>query len=123
MLKSNLVMSYPYKSENRIQQEMFMWHWNKYSHQRGLLFHIPNGGARSSREGKLFKDIGVIPGVADLCYLHDGVAYFIEVKNALGKQSTKQEKWEFRVRGEGFDYYIVRTLEEFQQIIQKINVF
>ena len=59
-------MKYTYKSENRIQQECFMWHWNTYPEQRGLLFHIPNGGARSKREGRLFKDIGVFPGVADL---------------------------------------------------------
>ena len=110
-------MQSTYKSENRIQQEMFMWHWNNFPEQRGLLFHIPNGGARSSREGKLFKDIGVIPGVADLCYLCRGRAIFFEVKNSIGKQSKKQRDWQNKVEGQGFMYYIVRDLEEFERLI------
>ena len=106
-----------HKSENRIQQEMYMWFHNTYPDLRGCLFHVPNGGARSRREGALFKEIGVVPGVADLFFMYEGTTTLIEVKNALGKQSKKQLDWEVLMRTNGFEYYIVRTLEEFQYII------
>ena len=48
-------MGKTYKSENRIQQECYMWFHNTYPEYRGLLFAVPNGGARSAIEGKLFK--------------------------------------------------------------------
>ena len=108
------------QSEDRLQQICFLWHWNEYPDQRGLLFHVPNGGNRNAREGAKFKTMGVIPGVSDLIFLYDGVAHFIELKNEKGVQSKRQKNWEALVKAERFPYYIVRSLDSFQILIETI---
>ena len=108
------------KSEERIQQECYNWFHNTYPNLRGLLFHVPNGGARSSREGSMLKKVGVVPGVSDLIFLYRGQAYFIEMKNEYGKQSTKQFVWQKKVEAQNFKYFICRTLESFIELIELI---
>lgn len=108
------------KSEDRIQQECFMWFNNTYPHLRGCLFSVPNGGARSSQEGKLLKATGLWPGVSDLLFMLNGVTTCIEMKTPTGTQSTNQKIWAKQIRGVGFKYYIVRSTEEFKTIITNI---
>jgi hypothetical protein len=43
--------------------------------------------------------------------------FFIEVKNAKGKQSEDQEKFQNRVESMGYSYFLVRSLQEFKQSI------
>ena len=109
-----------YKSENRIQQECYMWFHNTFPHLRGSLFAVPNGGARSPFEGKLFKETGVVPGVADMLLMVSGKTYCFEMKNALGHQSKKQIAWERHITNQGFNYYIIRDLSLFQEIVNRI---
>lgn len=108
------------KSENRIQQECFIWFWNTYPEFRKLLFAVPNGGARSAQEGKLLKMTGVVAGVSDMLLMIKGKTYCFELKNTYGKQSKVQKDWEYRVKKQGFDYYVVRSLNEFQTYVNKI---
>lgn len=108
------------KSEDRIQQECYMWFHNEYPDLRGLLFHPPNGGARNAREGAKFKTMGVYPGVSDFILLHAGRAYCIELKNSIGVQSKVQKEWEEAVKNQGFYYVVVRSLEEFKSEIERI---
>ncbi len=108
------------KSEDRIQQECYRWFHNTYPALRGLLFHVPNGGKRDGREAKKLKTMGVVPGVADLIFLYNGNCYLIELKNEKGIQSPTQKKWQKTVTENGFDYYIVRNLDEFKELILKL---
>lgn len=112
--------SIPYKSENRIQQECCMWFHNEYEQFRGLLFAVPNGGARSSTEGALLKATGVISGVSDLLLMVDTETFCFELKNFYGHQSDNQRKWQKLVEREGFKYYIIRDLKQFQEIVKPI---
>ena len=59
-------MGKTYKSEDQIQHECYKWFHNTYPHLRGLLFAVPNGGARSALQGKIFKMTGVVAGVSDM---------------------------------------------------------
>ena len=63
------------RSSEDLEQEVVMqWvHMNtgKWP-ELALLHHIPNGGARSSREGAKLKRMGVLAGVADLRDGHAG---------------------------------------------------
>lgn len=113
-------MAKSYKSEDRIQQECYMWFWNTYPNYRRLLFHVPNGGARSASEGKLFKLIGVVSGVADLLLMVNGTTYCFELKNKYGVQSASQKAWEILVKREGFEYHLIRSLLDFQSIVKTI---
>jgi hypothetical protein len=113
-------MDRTYKSENRIQQECYMWFHNTYPHLRGLLFAVPNGGARSITEGKLFKQTGVVAGVSDMILLYDATPYCFELKTILGSQSQKQKEWQAKVESQFISYYVIRSLNEFQTIVKTI---
>lgn len=64
-----------------------------------MWFHVPNGGARSKAEAGIFKALGVMPGVFDLCFLWrpgdadnvKGSVGFIELK-APGKILSDPQK-------------------------------
>ena len=100
-------------TELQLQAQIFQYHWNNYPKQRGLLFHV-NNKARNSIEGNKFKAIGVIPGVSDLVYLKPGgKPLFIELKIESGSQSTIQKTWQQTVENNGYQYIIIRSLEEF----------
>lgn len=109
-----------YKSEDRIQQECYMWFHNTYPQYRGLLFAVPNGGARSAVQGKIFKMTGVVPGVADMLLMVNGNIFCFELKNKFGTQSPQQKNWQLLVQREGFKYYIVRTKKLFEEIVTNI---
>lgn len=53
-------------------------------------FAIPNGGWRSKTEAAILKGQGVRAGVPDLCLIHEGKPYFLELKAEGGKASIKQ---------------------------------
>jgi len=113
-------MSRDHKSEERIQQECYMWFNNDYPELRGLLFHVPNGGARAGKEGKKLKLVGVVPGVSDLILLYNSKPYCFELKNDYGRQSINQREWEKKVNKQNINYRIITSLKEFQFVIKKI---
>ena len=108
------------KSEDRIQQEIYVEFNNKYPNLRGCLFHVPNGGTRDKREAQKLKYMGVYPGVSDLIFLFDAKCYLIELKNEIGTQSPSQKDWESTVKKQGFEYVIFRTSEETLEYIDNI---
>jgi len=93
---------------------------NTYIYLRGLFFRIKNED-HNRVTGARNKATGVIPGVADSCLLvPGGNAVFIEFKIPGGKQSEKQANWELTVTRVGYSYYIIHTLEEFQNLCRKL---
>jgi hypothetical protein len=59
--------------------------------ERGCVWwHCPNGGARSKVEAAIFAGLGVKAGVADLCILHDGRFYALELKAPGGRSTAAQ---------------------------------
>ena len=44
-------------------------------------FHVGNGGYRTPLEAKVFKSLGVRPGVPDLIIINDGRTYGLELKS------------------------------------------
>ena len=107
-------------SEDRIQQECYLWFHNTYPHLRGLLFAVPNGGARAAQEAKKFKLTGVVSGVSDMLFMYQGKTYCLELKTEKGYQSKNQKKWQDTVVNEGFDYIIIRDLTKFKRVINFI---
>jgi hypothetical protein len=107
-------------SEDRFQQNCYLWFHNKYPEHRGLLFHCPNGGNRNAREGAKFKAMGVWSGVADLLFIWNGILYCIELKTPTGTQRKEQREWATIVGNQGLEYYIVREQEVFEELIEHI---
>lgn len=62
--------------------------------------------------------MGVRSGVSDLIVLLKEKVLFIELKNEVGKQRENQKDFETLVQKLGFNYYLIRTLEEFKTIIE-----
>lgn len=106
--------------ESNTQIACVKWFRLRYPAYARLLFAVPNGGARSAVTGAIMKAEGVVAGVADLILLlpngnHHGLC--IEMKTKTGYQSSSQKEWEKEVYGHGYDYAVVRSLEEFQKVI------
>lgn len=84
------------------------------------LFSVPNGGWRSPVEAAIMKGEGMVAGVADLILLipnGNHHALCIEMKAPKGVQSKSQKDWQKEVTQNGYAYVIVRSFEEFKQVI------
>lgn len=104
------------EAEERLQAQGYMWFHNTYPHFRGLLCYNHNN-SRNAIEGAKNKAMGLQRGRSDMVLYLKGRAYMIEWKTEHGKQHGKQKEWQTTVEAQGFSYYIVRSVEEFKQII------
>ena len=106
--------------ESNTQIACVRWFRFQFPDMARSLFSVPNGGARDRITGAIMKAEGVVAGVADLILLipngnHHGLC--IEMKTKRGYQSDSQKEWEKEVNSHGYDYAVVRSLEEFQKVI------
>jgi hypothetical protein len=110
-------------SEDILQAEIYKWYKNNYClihHQpRHSIFSVPNGGLRSKKEAMKLKATGVVAGVSDLIVVQPDRVVFVELKTPTGRQSPEQIEFEKTVTSLGFEYMLVRSLEEFQEKIKK----
>lgn len=104
------------KSEARIQQEIVLWFHNTYPELRGLLCYN-NNNSTGGRRATLNKYLGVIPGRSDMVFYFNKQAFMIELKTEKGKQQPIQKKWEVTIKDQGFEYYIIRNLEDFKVLV------
>ena len=105
-------------TENQLQQQIIIWYKNNYQmHGKGLIFSVPNGGSRHILEAKTLKATGQMAGVSDLIILNpNGKTIFVESKIEKGVQSDAQKLFQSKVEALGFEYYIIKSLEQFKQI-------
>ena len=103
-------------TEARIQQECYMWFHNTYPALRGLLCYNLNN-SKNKIDGSINKSLGLQPGRSDMVLYIKGKAIMLEFKTPTGVQSKKQKEWEMVIKREGFEYHIIRSLEEFKYIV------
>lgn len=117
------------QEEHKIQCACVKWFGYAHPELRGLLFAVPNGGARSKATAGMLKAEGVTAGVSDLILLvprcraniTENNAASIEIKHALciemktakGRQSPEQKAWQAKVEKFGYKYVVCRSLDEF----------
>ena len=58
-----------------------------------------------------------VNGYPDATFFKDGKTFFVEFKTAIGKQSELQKYVESELIKQGFKYFLIRDLKEFQKII------
>ena len=105
-------------TEDQLQQQIVTYFKNNFQINRtGLIFAVPNGGSRNVLEAKKMKFTGVLSGVSDLIAIIPKKILFIELKAEKGIQSDNQKDFEVRVNELGFEYYIIRSLEQFKEMI------
>lgn len=113
-------LSYPMDSEAKIQQVCYTYFHNNHPQLRGLLcYNLNNSKNRIS--GAINASLGLQAGRSDLVYYRKGRAYMIEMKTPEGKQSPKQKEWQKLIESEGFEYVIIRSLDEFKDFLKRVE--
>lgn len=115
--------------EHQLQVKCVKWFNYQYPNLRGLLFAIPNGGRRDETTAKKLKAEGVVAGVADLFLaipryklggsytVHHGLFIEMKTEDKGSRQRPSQREFEGNVRMMRYDYHIVRTFDEFVELI------
>ena len=121
--------------ESDIQRNCIKWIRAQYPNV--VCFSIPNGGRRDKIGAAILKSEGLLAGAADLFLAHPKVEYssynfqeydddsanythgiFLEIKTPTGRQSESQKEFEKKVLANGYDYRIVRSLDQFMKIVK-----
>ena len=63
------------------------------------------------------KATGLVPGISDLIVVQPNRCIFIELKLEKGKQQPSQIAFEQKIKALGFEYYMVRSLDEFKVVV------
>ena len=121
------------QEEHNLQCACVKWFAYQHPELAGLLFAVPNGGARSKATAGKLKAEGVVAGVADLILLKphfrkgvyfsdmiplDAYALCIEMKTKKGYQSPEQKAWQAKVEDMGYKYVVIRSLDDFINTIE-----
>ena len=114
----------------RVCVAKFRAHWPQYAK---LLFAVPNGGGRSKVEAGIMKAEGVTAGVSDtillvpnddyhgLCIEFKCIKTYVEdgkFKKKNTYQEPEQKAWQKEVEKVGYKYAVVRTEDEFFELIE-----
>lgn len=99
--------------------------WNKLCEKQYPLlewiFHCPNGGGRSKSESGILKAMGVKPGIPDFMLPFQSGAYIglgIELKSSEGRLSDDQRKWLQYAHSQGWCVAVVRTLDQYIDVVR-----
>lgn len=116
-------------AESKIQQACIRWFRYAFPEYAYCLIAVPNGVATTQSQGRILKAEGMVAGAADLLLLVPQQGYgclCMEMKTPTGRQQLTQKIWQKEIEKVGNKYVIVRSLEEFCQIVceylGKVNV-
>lgn len=84
--------------------------------------HPPNGGGRSRAEAGILKAMGVRAGTPDILIVHQGRAFWIELKAPKGRVEASQERCHTDLMLAGADVDICRSLEEVERRLKLWNI-
>ena len=101
------------KSEGKIQQECVIYFRNNNLKTNNLMFSVPNEG-KSVVEQMYKKSLGMLSGVSDTIIILSNKVIFCEFKDATGKQSDNQKMFQNKVETLGFEYWLIRNIEDFK---------
>lgn len=110
----------PANDEHKIQCACVKWFRLEYPKLKDMLFAIPNAARRSARNGAYMKDEGMLPGVADLILLKSNRFYgalCVEMKKPGEYQRPVQREWQKECEANGNKYVVVRSLDEFIDVV------
>ncbi len=110
-------------SEKCLQMTCKQWLDKSDLWSRLLIFHVANERKGSFGTAMHFKRMGVRPGVADWLVFVPGRAVAIELKNDEGEQNADQERFQHQWETAGNLYFLARTLEEFQGVVNGVALF
>lgn len=109
-------------NESEIQKNCILWFRLQYKEYAKVIFAVPNGGKRNSREAGRMKSEGVTSGVSDVILLISRNGFnslCIEFKTPKGKQTDLQREWQEHAERHGNKYVICRSFEDFRGVVQE----
>lgn len=119
-------MSYK-MTESKLQEACITWFRYNYPKLKLCLFAVPNAlyiyGVSKEKlrnAGVKQKREGLIAGIPDLVLVNNGKVYGIEMKLPYNKLQPVQEEVHKAWKEQGIEVYVVRTKEEFQELIKSI---
>lgn len=104
-------------TEDQLQAKCHQLTWNYFPQLRRKWWAVPNGGHRNPVEAKKLQACGVIPGVWDIHFYVQSRLLIIEMKVEYNKLSQPQEAWRDLMVGEGADWVVVRTVEQWKHAV------
>jgi hypothetical protein len=112
--------------ESSTQISCVKWFRMQFPEYGNLLFSIPNGGKRNVITAMILKAEGALAGVPDLFLslpkLDSNMVWthglYIEMKTCKGTQSKEQKDFMLRVRVHGYQYEVVRSVDDFIKVIK-----
>ncbi len=104
--------------ESKLQSECVRWFRIRFPD--GLIFAIPNGGARTIKTATYLKKEGVLAGVPDLQVIARGQIYFIEMKYGAGKVTEIQKAVHEKIEQNGGSVFVVRSFDEFVDLNERL---
>lgn len=107
------------------EEQAYIVSWAKINESRypelKLLYHIPNEGKRSNREGARMKRLGLRRGVSDLCLPVARCGFhglYIELKAQDGKATAEQNEFIRDVLGQGYYARVCFGADEAVMVIE-----
>lgn len=109
--------------EHEIQSACIRWFRYSYPTLKWHLWAIPNGAYKSKLTAGKFKEEGLLSGVSDLMLSLPRQStgehgLFIELKTAKGKVSETQKEFMKHQKEVGYRCEVIRSLEEFINLIE-----
>jgi hypothetical protein len=92
--------------------------------QKIFFFAVVNEAAGKNAAAQMarFKAMGLRSGTSDLVLLlNNGVTIFVEVKTETGVQSDSQILFQNKVNSLGYQYYIVRSINDMIDLIEALK--
>lgn len=101
-----------FPSEHLIQISCIAYFRNEYErHGNGVIIPVPNELARKR------KDVEIKLGCSDLIVVMPKRIAFMELKTGYNTQSDAQVKFQKEIESLGYEYHIIRSLEQFKKVI------
>lgn len=97
------------KTEANIQNEIIIW--CNLNRPDVVLIPVVNEAAYNNRNQTILK------GTSDLIAVTSKKVVFVEVKHGYNKQTKPQIVFEKRVNRLGYEYHIVKSVEDFKKCI------
>lgn len=102
-------------TEREIQKLVVEWFRATYK-DKGEIICVPNEVTHYS--SNKWQAVGMRKGCSDLIVILKGKVIFVELKTPQNKQSYEQVGFQRSVENLGYEYYVVRSLDEFIYVIK-----
>lgn len=89
--------------------------WFRETYPKYILFSVSNEGCFKRKP--YFESLGMLSGVSDTVVILPNKVLFIEFKALKKYQRPEQKEFQNKCLELGFTYYVVRSLEQFQSVI------